>query len=129
MKNIFNKSPIFLIIFLTFFLIPFFVLAQLQGNDSNQTGGIQSDEPVELINPISPYNTIEDVIVRVTNYLLYIIGTVCVLILVFAGFTYVISAGNPEEIQKAKNRMTYAILGLFLAIIAWAIINSIMAIF
>lgn len=68
---------------------------------------------------------IEDVVVNITNYLLYIIGTICVLVLVFAGFTYVASAGNEGEIGKAKNRITYAIIGLVVAIIAWVFVNSI----
>lgn len=119
MKNVFNKNFTLLIISLIFFVAPNIVLAQ----------GIQPDEPVNLPNPIAPYNTITDVVVNVTNYLLYIIATISVLVLVLGGFTYVTSAGNTEEIEKAKTRITYAIIGLIVAIIAWTIINSIVGIF
>ncbi len=142
MKGIFHKEifSLIAILFLVYSITPILTdnaLAQgdipdgdrdIPDGDRDIPDGDRGEHP-SIPNPLKGADTIEEVIVRITNYLLAIIGTVCVLVLVFAGFTYVASAGNPEEIERAKSRATYSIIGLFLAIIAWAIVNSIIAIF
>lgn len=128
MKQVLVRQTFYLlaILFFTFVVFSGDLLAQTPptgGGGTPPSGG----EGVELPNPIAPYNTIEDVAVNITNFLLWIIGTISVLVLVFAGFTYVTSTGNEQEIEKAKTRMTYAILGLLLAIIAWAVVYTILS--
>ena len=60
-----------------------------------------------------------DIILRVV---LGIIGGLALLMLVVSGFRYILSAGDPEKIAKAKNGIIYALVGLAIAIIAQAIV-------
>jgi hypothetical protein len=53
-----------------------------------------------------------------------IIATVCVLMLIVAGYQYMVSAGDPEAIEKAKRTIVLAIGGLILLAIARIIINT-----
>ena len=59
----------------------------------------------------------------VTNVLLYIIGAIAVIMLVIGGLRYVISGGNTEQVNAAKNTILYAIVGIIIAILAYAIIQ------
>lgn len=52
-----------------------------------------------------------------------IIATVCVLMLIVAGYQYITSAGNPDAIESAKRTITLAIGGLILLAVAYLIIG------
>ncbi len=52
-----------------------------------------------------------------------LLGAVALFMVVLSGFNYVMARGNPESVEKAKNRLMYAIIGLILASLAYAIVN------
>ncbi len=54
----------------------------------------------------------------VTNWIFYIMTIVAVLMIVFGGFTYITAAGDPAKAEKGKTILTYAIIGLAIALIA-----------
>lgn len=60
---------------------------------------------------------------QVTNILLFLIGVLSVIMLIFGGLRYVISGGNSSAVTSAKNTILYAIVGLIVAILAYAIVN------
>lgn len=50
-------------------------------------------------------------------------GGIALLIVTIAGFKYVISRGEPQEIAKAKDTILYALIGLVVCIFAFAIVS------
>ena len=66
---------------------------------------------------------IDVVIKNVTNVLLFLVGAVSVIMLVLGGFKYVTSNGNADQIKSAKNTIMYAVIGLVVAIIAYAVVG------
>ncbi len=54
----------------------------------------------------------------VTNWVFYIMTIVAVLMIVFGGFTYITAAGDPAKAEKGKTILTFAIIGLAIALIA-----------
>jgi len=56
-----------------------------------------------------------------------IAGIVAVLMVAIGGFHYATSQGNPESTAKAKNTILYAVIGLVLCIMAFAIVNFTMS--
>ncbi len=44
---------------------------------------------------------------------------------VLGGFQYITSGGDKAGIEAAKNRITYAFVGLFIVVIAWAVLRLI----
>ena len=65
----------------------------------------------------------------VTNILLFIIGAVAVIMLVIGGIRYTISGGDSNQITAAKNTILYAIIGIVVAIIAYAAVNFVIGSF
>lgn len=59
----------------------------------------------------------------VVNIMLYIIGALCVIMLIWGGIRYTTSAGNAAAVTSAKNTIMYAIVGLIIAFLAYAIVN------
>ena len=62
---------------------------------------------------------------EITNVLLFVIGAVAVIMIVVGGLRYVISGGDAKQVEAAKNTILYAIIGIVIAILAYAIINFI----
>jgi len=63
------------------------------------------------------------------NVLLYILGAISVIVLIIGGILYVISGGNSSSVAKAKNTITYAIVGLIVSFLAYAIVNWVVDLF
>lgn len=62
----------------------------------------------------------------VTNILLFIIGAVAVIMLVIGGIRYTISGGDANQVTAAKNTILYAIIGIVVAILAFAAVNFVL---
>ena len=62
----------------------------------------------------------------IVNVLLYIIGAVSVIMLVLGGIRYTISQGDSSAVTSAKNTILYAVIGLVVAILAYAIVNFVL---
>lgn len=60
---------------------------------------------------------------QVTNTILYIVGIIAVIMLIIGGIRYVISGGDSKKVTDAKNTVLYAIIGLVIAFLAFAIVN------
>ncbi len=62
---------------------------------------------------------------KVIDIFLILTGSVAVLFIIIGGFQYITSAGNPENVGKAKNTVLYAIIGLIVVILSYAIVKFI----
>lgn len=62
-------------------------------------------------------------IIKVINALYYVLAVAAVLVIVISGATYVMSNGDSNLITAAKNRILYAVIGLIVASLAWAIVS------
>ena len=63
------------------------------------------------------------VVTMVVNALLFVVGFLSVIMLIFGGLRYIVSGGNASAVTAAKNTILYAIVGLIIAIFAYAIVN------
>ncbi|HCR56109.1 TPA: hypothetical protein DIV49_03985 [Candidatus Saccharibacteria bacterium] len=59
----------------------------------------------------------------ITNVLLFLIGAIAVIMLIIGGIRYTVSGGDSAAITAAKNTILYAIIGIIVAILAYAIVN------
>ena len=63
------------------------------------------------------------IIPRLINLMLFIVGILAVIMLIWGGIRYTTSGGNANSVTAAKNTIMYAIIGLVIAIFAYAIVN------
>lgn len=54
-----------------------------------------------------------------------LIGLIGILFLIIGGYHILISRGSPEEIQKGKSYITYAVIGILLAVFGFVFIQVI----
>ena len=60
---------------------------------------------------------------NIVNAVLYLVGAISVLMLIYGGIRYTTSAGESANVTAAKNTILYAIVGIVVAILAYAIVN------
>ena len=72
---------------------------------------------------------IPDFVHTLTNALLFILGAVSVIVIILAGITYTTSGGDPELVKKAMNSLRYSVIGLVVALLAYAIVNFVLTTF
>ena len=65
----------------------------------------------------------------ITNVLLFLIGAISVIMLIIGGIRYVVSGGDSSAVQSAKNTILYAIVGVIVAILAYAVVNFVISSF
>ncbi len=75
------------------------------------------------IQSIEPGNLLADLI----NTLLVYGAIIAVLFIIFGGFRYIVSLGNPEGVEKARNTVLYAILGLIIMFLAYLVVAYLLA--
>lgn len=73
--------------------------------------------------PADAATAIKEVLTKLSSAFLAIAGTIAVLFIIIGGFQYITSAGNPDAIEKAKNTILYAVIGLLACILSYAVIN------
>lgn len=59
------------------------------------------------------------------NFLISIVGILAMAALVYGGFRYLTSVGNPAAVEDAKDIINSAVIGLVLALSSWLILNEI----
>lgn len=60
---------------------------------------------------------------KISNIALFLLGAVSVLMLIYGGIRYTISGGDSGAISAAKNTILYAIVGIVVALLAYAIVG------
>lgn len=63
---------------------------------------------------------------RITNTVLLIVGLISVIMLVYGGLRYILSGGDSKKVTDAKNTVLYAIIGLIISLLAYAIVNFVL---
>ncbi|MDB5168027.1 MAG: hypothetical protein JWO55_285 [Candidatus Saccharibacteria bacterium] len=59
----------------------------------------------------------------IINTLLYILGIIAVIMIVIGGIKYTASNGEASRVKSAKDTIMYSVVGLIVAIFAYAIVN------
>lgn len=63
------------------------------------------------------------VLSQVTEKVLLIVGVISVIMLIWGGIRYIISGGDSKKVTDAKNTVLYAIIGLIICLLAYAIVK------
>lgn len=86
------------------------------GSSSSVCGATQSDDLPSMIK-------------TVINILLFLIGIIAVVAIIIGGIRYTTSNGDSGAIKSAKDTILYAVIGLIVAIMSYAIVNFVVGAF
>ena len=74
------------------------------------------DQPAMLFGDAGVFSTI-------SNVLLFIVGAIAVIMIVIGGIRYTVSGGDSSAVKGAKDTILYAVIGVVVALLAYAIVN------
>jgi hypothetical protein len=105
-------------------------LAVMPMNVSAATGSVIKNQcPAGSTDPLCAHkndNVMSSVKV-IVNTLLYVLGAVAVIMIILGGIRYTISMGDAKNVEAAKNTILYSVVGLVVALLAYAIVNFVLS--
>lgn len=97
------------------------------------TGSLRAGESVKslaecnLDKEQADENTLMKTVQTIINVVLGVLGIVTVAVIIIGGFQYVTSTGDVSKVTKAKNTIMYGVIGLIIALLAFAIVNFVLS--
>lgn len=117
------KKKIFTTLFLLSLALPSLSLAQTATMTSNPNPG-----PLDRLKNVAegPYGSVDEtsvatIVGTIARVIMSLLGIVFVILIIVSGYQWMTAGGNDEELKKAKQRMTNAVIGLVIVLSAWAI--------
>lgn len=77
-------------------------------------------------NPLTEVSTVQELIAKLFDALATIAEVALAFIIVLSGVRMITSVGNPEEMNKARNAIFYATIGIIVLLSADAILQYVM---
>jgi len=71
--------------------------------------------------------TLTGTIRTIGNILVFLTGSISVLMIILGGVRYALSGGDQGAITSAKNTILYAIIGIVVSVAAYAIVNFVLS--
>ncbi len=80
------------------------------------------------VDPLHPLGstTIETVIGRLIGAVISLLGVLALVVFIWSGFSWMISAGSADKIKVAKKNMVYAVTGLIVCFSSYAILKFVL---
>lgn len=84
----------------------------------------------EIKGPLDPnIRNLGDLISRILSFIIPLSGIVLLFVLIWGGYDYMMSQGNPEKVKTAQAKITTGIIGFVLLIASYLIVRLIAGIF
>ncbi|MDO4526693.1 MAG: pilin [Candidatus Saccharibacteria bacterium] len=101
---------------------PFYTENVYAANICQQEGVTEEIKKANGCGEDNPEN-LQNVIVGAVNGVVGILALVAVIFVLIGGINYITSAGDPSKVKKAKETILYALIGLAVAVLSFAIVN------
>lgn len=63
----------------------------------------------------------------ILNTVYFWVGVIAIIVIIIGGITMMTSQGSPDKVKKARNAIIYALVGLVIALLAFAITTFILS--
>jgi len=73
-----------------------------------------------------PSSGVSGILQNITSALLFLIGAVSVIMIIIGGIRFIFSQGDPQAAASARQTVIYSVVGVIVAVLAWAIVNYVL---
>ena len=104
------------------------ILTLFGADSANQTYSPTTSKGTTGVDGVGGNDT--DLVSSVTgilNGVIAVLGLVCVVVIIIGGVNYMTSSGDSGKVKKAKDTILYGIIGLIICVLAFAIVNFVLA--
>ena len=96
----------------------------LYGNGCNGASGAVCNDLDK--NGKDAANDTTDAIQSIIKLLMYVIGAVSIIVAVIGGFQMLLSGGEMEKVKLGRRMVTYALVGLLVALLGYALVGFVL---
>lgn len=125
-------KALFILLFLTAILIlPYFVFAEDQppiGPPPDTAMPASSISPLQKLNVVTSGSyadtnefTFAALLGQLVNAFLSLLAIIFIILIILGGYNWLTASGNEQSVEKAKNTIIRAVIGLLIILSAWAI--------
>ncbi len=86
---------------------------------------LPTDNPDQISSSTAWDGSLRQMINTTINAVLFFLGIICVIFIIYAGFLYITSQGDEQNTDKAKNILMYAVIGILIILVSYALVNTI----
>lgn len=72
-------------------------------------------------------NELQSAVISIINAVVGVLALVCVIVIIIGGVNYMTSSGDAGKVKKAKDTILYGVIGLVVCVLAFAIVNFVIA--
>ncbi len=113
-----NKTIIILSILTMSIFIIAPVFAEIIPIPPDSTPPDSQSTSLNFTNPIVGVNDITTLVGNIINFLIILAIPITAILIVYAGFLYITSAGNDEKVKTAQKALIWAIIGFAIVLVA-----------
>lgn len=84
------------------------------------------DVPGRIAEQTGGATSARQLILTIVNFFLGFLGLLSVIMIIYGGFMYVTAGGAPEGVDKAKKIIMYAVIGIIIILLSFAIVNTVL---
>ncbi|MFC1810521.1 hypothetical protein ACFLZH_03405 [Patescibacteria group bacterium] len=117
------KQGLFILGLTTVLLVVFSALGGVASAQLIQQG----DVPSSISAATGGEGSIRALALNIVNFFLLFLGLIAVIMIIYGGISYVTAAGNQEKIEKAKKVIMYAIVGIVIVLISFALVRTVIS--
>ncbi len=114
------KNLLYLICLIAILVIPYFVFAD-DTSDSSALGKLKAVGVAGGYNSATDQYSAAGLVGTIVSVFFSILGMIFIFLMLYAGYNWLTAAGDNAKVEKAKNTIWRAIIGLIITVGSWAI--------
>ena len=76
---------------------------------------------------LSKQDGLSNILKNATNVVLFIAGALAVIMIIYGSIRFMTAHGNEKQVESARLIVTYSVIGLIIAILAYALVNFVLS--
>ena len=76
---------------------------------------------------LSKQDGLSNTLKNATNTVLFIAGALAVIMIIYGAIRFMTAHGNEKQVESARLIVTYSVIGLIIAILAYALVNFVLS--
>jgi len=85
-----------------------------------------TDQPGKLAEATGGQGSFRQLLLTFLNFFLGFLGIIAVIMVIYGGILYITAAGNQENIDKGKKIIMYAIVGIVIILLSFALVYTVL---
>lgn len=79
--------------------------------------------------PLVGINTVGDVVTKIMEFLIPLAGIILVVVIIWGGYDFMMSQGQPEKLKGAQAKITTGIIGIVLLAVSFLLVKLVQLVF